>query len=151
MNSGLDMPVLRESRKADWDVVQQLLLAAGLPVEDLGPAMLDGFLIAESGDRIVGLVGLQIYDTTGLLRSLVVAKDARSGGLGGRLVGALEAAAQTAGIDELWLLTIDAEAFFARHGFEIVSRDEAPDCIRQAEEFRDLCPADAHLMRKSIR
>lgn len=151
MNSGLNMPTLRESSSADWPAVRQLLLEAKLPVEDLGPAMLDGFLIAESGEDIVGLVGLQIIDTTGLLRSLVVARSARSGGLGGRLVGALEAAAQTAGIEELWLLTIDAEQFFVRHGFEFVSRDDAPECIRQTDEFRDLCPDNAHLMRKSIR
>lgn len=151
MNSGLSMPTLRESRCDDWPAVRQLLQEAQLPVEDLGPAALDGFLIAESGNNIVGLVGLQIFDTKGLLRSLVVARSARSGGLGGRLVGALEAAAQTAGIEELWLLTIDAEQFFLRHGFEFVSRDEAPDCIQQTEEFRDLCPDDAHLMRKSVR
>lgn len=151
MNSGLNMPTLRESTSADWPAVRQLLQEAQLPVEDLGPATIDGFLIAESGEDMVGLIGLQIFDTKGLLRSLVVARHARSGGLGGRLVGALEAAAQAAGIEELWLLTIDAEQFFARHGFEFMSRDAAPDCIQQTEEFRDLCPDDAHLMSKSLR
>jgi amino-acid N-acetyltransferase len=150
MNSCLDMPTLRHSRADDWDDVRQLLAAAELPVDDLGPELLDGFLIAELDGLIVGLVGLQVFDTTGLLRSLVVAKNARSSGLGGRLVGALDAAAQTAGIDELWLLTIDAEEFFARHGFEIVAREQAPQSIRQSEEFRELCPEDAYLMCKSL-
>ncbi len=151
MNSSLSMPTLRQSRPDDWDEVRQLLAAAELPVDDLCAEMLDSFLIAESGSLIVGLVGLQIFDTTGLLRSLVVTKKARNSGLGGKLVGALEAAAQTAGIDELWLLTIDAENFFARHGFEIVAREQAPASIRRTEEFRELCPGDAHLMRKSLR
>lgn len=143
--------MLRRSSPGDWQNVQQLLTDAGLPTEDLGPDMMDGFLIAESGKSIVGVVGLQVFDNIGLLRSLVVAEDARKAGFGGHLLGAVEAAAQTAGIDELWLLTIDANSFFSRHGFDTSSRDEAPDSIRQTEEFRELCPGDAHLMVKSLR
>ena len=85
-----------------------------------------------------------------MLRSLVVEKSARRYGLGGKLVGALESAAQTAGIAELWLLTIDAERFFQRHDFEIVDRAAAPGEIRNSDEFSTLCPGTAWLMRKSL-
>ena len=150
------MPILRRSVPDDWNNVRRLLIDAGLPVEDLGPALLEGFLIAEAGEcasrgSISGAVGLQIFDNIGLLRSLVVAKSARQSGLGGKLLGAMEAVAQATGIDELWLLTIDANAFFARRGFDIAPRDQAPDSIRQTEEFRELCPDDAFLMFKSLR
>jgi amino-acid N-acetyltransferase len=84
------------------------------------------------------------------LRSLVVAGAARRAGLGGKLVGALEAAAQAAGITELWLLTIDAERFFERHGFDIVERAVAPADIRGTDEFGNLCPDSAFLMRKHL-
>lgn len=151
MNSCIAMPTLRRSEALDLDDVRELLIAAGLPVDDLEASLHDNFLLAESDGEVVGLVGLQLYGTTGLLRSLVVAKDARSSGLGGKLVGAIEAAAQTAGIDELWLLTIDAEKFFSRHGYELAAREQAPECIRQTAEFRELCPDDACLMYKSVR
>jgi len=144
------MPTLRRAKPDDWSAVQALLLAAELPVDDLGPEKLDGFLIAEDEDVTVGLIGLEVLGTLGLLRSLVVAKDARSSGLGGKLVGALESAAEAAGITELWLLTIDAERFFQRHNFEIVDRSAAPDEIRQTDEFSALCPGTAYLMRKSL-
>jgi amino-acid N-acetyltransferase len=127
-----------------------LLDSAELPIEDLQPGMLEQFLIAESADAIVGLIGLQVYESIGLLRSLVVTVSARRSGLAGELVGALEFAAQTAGISELWLLTIDAEKFFARHGFEVAPREAAPDAIRQSEEFADLCPSNAYLMMKKL-
>ena len=154
--SGPGIPTLRSGVAADWHSLQRLLIDAGLPVEDLGPALLEGFLIAESdecesGESIIGAVGLQVFDNIGLLRSLVVAKSARKSGLGGKLLGALEAAAQVAGIDELWLLTIDADAFFERRGFDIAPREQAPESIRQTEEFRELCPGDAFLMVKSLR
>lgn len=148
--SDLHMPTLRQARDDDWAQVSTLLAEAGLPVDDLGPDRLDGFLVAEDGDDVVGLIGLQIFGTTGLLRSLVVEKSARSAGLGGKLIGALESAAQTAGIEDLWLLTIDAERFFERQGFEIVEREVAPDSIRGSDEFSALCPDTAWLMTKSL-
>jgi len=146
----LHMPTLRQAQAADWAAVQQLLQASGLPVEDLGPDRLDGFLVAEDGAELVGLIGLQVFGTTGLLRSLVVADNARRAGLGGKLVGALESAAETAGIRELWLLTIDAEGFFERQGFSIVERESVPGSIRGTEEFAGLCPDSAWLMMKRL-
>ncbi len=129
-------------------MIEALLIESGLPVDDLGADNLDGFLVAEDGVKLVGLIGLQLYGTIGLLRSLVVARDARKLGLGGKLVGALESAAQAAGVTELWLLTIDAENFFERHDFEIMARDAAPASIQQTDEFSNLCPGTAFLMRK---
>lgn len=146
----LHMPTLRQAREKDWQMVRDLLVASSLPIDDLGPDRLDRFLVAEDGGELIGLIGLDIYGTTGLLRSLVVAEPARRAGLGGKLVGALESAAQTAGITDLWLLTIDAEKFFVRHGFDIVEREVAPDEIRETDEFGDLCPQTAYLMTKTI-
>ena len=141
---------LRQAIPGDWRAVQDLLLTADLPVDDLGPDKLSGFLIAEHDNATVGLIGLEVLGTVGLLRSLVVERSARSTGLGGKLVGALESSAEAAGIAELWLLTIDAERFFQRHNFEIVDRTVAPDEIRQTGEFSTLCPDNAYLMRKSL-
>lgn len=146
----LHMPTLRQADAGDWRVIEALLVDSGLPVDDLRADNLDGFLVAEDGSSLVGLIGLQLYGTIGLLRSLVVAKEARRLGLGGKLIGALESAAQSAGVTELWLLTIDAEDFFGRHGFDIVTRNAAPAAIQQTEEFRDLCPGTAFLMRKEM-
>ena len=148
--TSLNMPTLRQALPADWDAVRDLLLDSGLPVEDLGPQKLDGFLIAEDGEVVLGIIGLEVLGTVGLLRSLVVEKNARRAGLGGKLVGALESAAEAAGIVELWLLTIDAEKFFQRHNYEIVERAVAPDEIRRSEEFSSLCPDTAFLMRKAL-
>jgi len=98
----------------------------------------------------VGLIGLEVFGTTGLLRSLVVAKNARASGLGSKLVGALEAAAETAGIGELWLLTVDAGRFFERLGYRSVDRSRVPEAIRGSREFSELCPAAASVMRKRL-
>ena len=148
--TSLNMPTLRQALADDWQAVRDLLLASDLPLDDLGPDKLDGFLIAEDDNAIVGLIGLEVMGTVGLLRSLVVEKTVRSTGLGGKLVGALESAAEAAGIVEVWLLTVDAEQFFQQHNFEIVDRTAAPDEISESEEFSSLCPGTAYLMRKSL-
>ncbi len=146
----LHMPALRQARPGDWRAIRTLLSDAGLPVTDLDQEKLDGFLVAVDDEEVVGLIGLEVFGRTGLLRSLVVATGARRAGLGGKLVGALESAAEVAGIEELWLLTIDAERFFERQGFTIVEREVVPDSIRQTDEFGGLCPDTAYLMMKRL-
>ena len=70
--TSLSMPTLRQALADDWDAVRGLLLASDLPVDDLGPERLDGFLIAEDDNAIVGLIGLEVSGTVGLLRSLTI-------------------------------------------------------------------------------
>ena len=144
------MRALRQAEAEDWLVIKALLVESALPVEDLGPDQLDGFLIAEEGSDVIGLIGLQIHGDIGLLRSLAVATAARHAGVGGKLVEALESASKAAGMTELWLLTIDAERFFERHGFQMMARESAPPGIQQTSEFSDLCPDTAFLMQKCL-
>ena len=108
------------------------------------------FLVAELGENPVGMIGLEHLGSTGLLRSLVVDTSCRGAGLGRLLVAALESAAGDAGLTELWLLTIDADPFFARLDYVMQERDDAPDVIRNTAEFSDLCPGDAVLMKKAL-
>lgn len=155
MNDASDTMVVREAGQDDWQNVRRLLDQAGLPVSDLGPDLLENFLIAERSNtdqsETLGTIGLQQFDQVGLLRSLVVNENIRKSGLGRRLVSALEVNACRAGIKELWLLTIDAERFFECLGYKMMSRDGAPDSIRETDEFRGLCPDGAFLMRKVLR
>lgn len=131
-----------------------LLDEAGLPIADLGPGHLVDFLVAErSGagqSETLGIIGLQRFNQVGLLRSLVVSQRDRKSGLGRRLVSAVEANASCAGVKALWLLTIDAERYFENLGYKMMSRESAPDTIRNTEEFSGLCPDGAYLMRKVL-
>ena len=142
---------IRGAGAAEFDAAIRLLRQAGLPVEDLTAEHLDEFLVAVIGERVAGIVGLEQTDGIGLLRSLVVDPALRSAGLGRVLVAALESKARGQGVTELWLLTIDADAWFEQLGYAVARRDAAPDAIRRSEEFATLCPGDAVLMRKELR
>jgi amino-acid N-acetyltransferase len=132
----------------DLPQAKTMLVAAGLPVTDLAAEHLA--FAAVDGEQLMGLIGFEPYGDIGLLRSLVIAEDARGDGLGRKLVANLEAAARDDGVDELWLLTIDADAYFARLGYEVLERSDAPETIRGTAEFAGLCPGDATLMRKRL-
>jgi amino-acid N-acetyltransferase len=109
------------------------------------------FLLASEQGSPVGMIGIEAYAQIGLLRSLIVDKKCRGKGLGAQLVAALETKAAAKGLTELWLLTIDADAFFVRLDYEVMQRADAPIEIQNSAEFSSLCPGDAVLMRKRLR
>jgi len=142
--------IIRPATSEDFESARAWLVAAGLPTADLSDTQMEHFLVAVNEDTPVGIIGLEPFEDAGLLRSLVVDPSVRGGGIGQTLIAALEANAASRGIATLWLLTTDADAYFATQGYEVKVRDEAPDCIRNTVEFSKLCPGDAVLMRKLL-
>ncbi len=53
-------------------------------------------------------------------------------------------------IERLILLTQTAAAFFARYGYQVIGRSEAPADVQGTEEFRSLCPSSAACMAKRL-
>lgn len=143
---------IRPASNDDWGACRQLLDAAGLPTEDLARKSMAAFLVAESCDdaELVGLIGLEQYGRVGLLRSLVVTAAVRGTGVGSALLKALQNLAVERNVSNLWLLTIDADRYFAGNGFIVTERTQAPAAIAATSEFVDLCPADAVLMHKTL-
>ncbi len=84
----------------------------------------------------------------GLLRSLVVKEEFRGKGYGRRLCQELIELAKQKGVEELYLLTTNAEGFFRKLGFSVIKREDAPGVIQKTEEFSALCPSSAVCMRK---
>lgn len=126
-----------------------LLAAAGLPSSDLTEPLLDNFLFSGPRDAPTGLVGLEIYDSVALLRSLAVAPDARRSGLGSALLEQAEGYAYARGVRSLYLLTTTAQRFFESRGYRLTSRENCPAAIRSTSEFASLCPASSALLVKT--
>ncbi len=145
MNHSIEV---RRARAADLAAAQCWLTEAGLPAADLTAQHMQSFLVGVIEKLPVGMIGLEPLGSVALLRSLVVDESHRSSGVGAQLVAALERIAADQGIMELWLLTIDAERYFARLGYRVRERSEAPDPIRGTAEYASLCPGDAVLMSK---
>jgi amino-acid N-acetyltransferase len=126
-----------------------LLQSEGLPVEDL-PKDLSNFYMATDNGFIVGAIGLEIYDRSGLLRSLVVKPEYRKMKIATSMVDELQKQARILGLKEIYLLTETATNYFSKIGFEETSRDEAPVALKQSTEFSHVCPSTAIFMKKKI-
>lgn len=142
--------VIRPADASDLPTAVAWLQGEGLPIADLTSAHMQDFLVALQDGTPIGMIGLEAHADCGLLRSLYVAKDSRSTGAGARLITALEAKAKEHQMQQLWLLTIDADTFFLRHGYAVMPRAAAPAAIQTSAEFSSLCPGDAVLMRKQL-
>jgi amino-acid N-acetyltransferase len=130
------------------DSILSLLQAEKLPVE--GITSLDKFFIAVSNEDVIGVIGLEVYNQYGLLRSLAVKKEYRNKSTGTLLITALETLATTLGLDSIYLLTETAPAYFERKGYQKIKRDETPSAIQLSAEFSSICPTTAQIMQKQI-
>jgi amino-acid N-acetyltransferase len=138
------------SRPQDLLPILALLEANQLPIRDLARNGSVRFLVARDGDSLAGVIALESFGKTGLLRSLAVPDAQRGRGFGVALTQALEDEARQAGIGRLVLLTETAADFFARLGYERIERGSAPDAVRGSQEFTSLCPATATCMAKIL-
>lgn len=140
---------LRAADRAALEYVETLLERNALPAEDVR-ARPDCFYFAVRDGNRVGVGGLEVNGTAGLLRSVVVEEAYRGQGVGGALVAALEERAADNGVGTLYLLTTTAAPFFAARGYEELDRERVPPAIRETTEFAELCPASATCMHRSL-
>lgn len=142
------MPSLTPVRASDPTFVGRLR-AHHLPVEDLEADGAACFAVVED-DAVVGYGGLVERGPDALLRSVVVA-DAPGHGAGRLTVEAICRQARANGVERVWLLTTDAQAFFAALGWTAVERAHAPKALLETTQFQSTCPASATLMVRCVR
>ena len=128
--------------------IASLLESNGLPTEDLAASQ-DVLLFACTADNsLYGTVGLELYGSIGLVRSLAVAPARRSEGTGATLLSYAERFAAGRGVSDLFLLTTTAEQYFASRGYTLADRASAPAAIKNTKQFSGLCSATAVFMVK---
>lgn len=142
--------LIRIATRADELVIDELLASAKLPMLDRAVFQPGDFRIAEDGALAIAAVGIERYESDGLLRSLVVAPQARGQGVGESLVSEIENHAYVTGLNSLCLLTTTADTFFRRFGYEFIQRIDMPAAVQRSSEFSTLCPASAVCMRKML-
>ena len=140
---------LRAAGSGDLETLAALLSAEGLPPMDPAEGNTH-FQVIDDGQGVVATAGIESHGACALLRSVVVAPGQRGRGLARRLVEHMAVLAGALGHDTLYLLTMDAEEYFAGLGFTRIAREQAPDEIRRCRQFREQCPDSAVLMRRPI-
>lgn len=129
--------------------VRSLLEMAGLPYCDIDDKI-ENFFGCGSAENPGGVVGLELYGSDALLRSLAVSTEYQGRGCASALVTEAECFARENRVSRIYLLTETAKDFFERRGYHIVGRETAPEGIRNSLEFSVLCPASAIFMCKTL-
>jgi len=141
---------LRPARETDLAAIERLLTASELPLAGVADH-LPTFVVAEAEGALVGVAGLELCRDEALLRSVAVAPEWRSRGVGRALVTRVIADAEARGIRALYLLTTTAEHYFPSFGFHRTTRDAVPAAVRATTEFQGACPDSATVMCCTLR
>lgn len=150
------LPTFRAATRDDTPAIEALLTDAGLPttgVATLLHADPQQFVVAAERDgeeRVVAVAGLEVCCDNALLRSVAVHREWQRHGLGVELVRRVVCEAEARGIHALYLLTMTAEHYFPRFGFEVVGRSSVPSEIAGTVEFASACPSSAIAMTKAL-
>jgi len=138
-------PALRWATGADWPAIASLLRAHRLPL-DGAQVHLPDFVVAVSNGEVVACAGAEVHGDVALLRSVAVAPGLQGRGVGRLMVAHLIEEARRRRLSALYLLTLAAPEYFARHGFKRLSAGQAPAALRASAEFQGACPESAVLM-----
>jgi amino-acid N-acetyltransferase len=141
--------VLRRATADDDVILRALLSEAGLPFVDVATGQQE-FVVATVDGEIAGCVGLELFGSDALLRSLAVRESHRAKGLGDALTNRIVALAGDMGVARLYLLTTTAAPFFACRGFLPADRRTVPEAISKSAQFTGLCPSTAVCMHRAI-
>ena len=149
MNNPINSLRIRKATPDDLPAIYEIVRGTKLPTEGIADHV-SNFLVAEFDGKVVGTIGLEIYQSTGLLRSAAILPKLQNRGVGNRLFNVLIDYAKEEGISELFLLTETARDYFARKGFTEISRQEVRAVILSSEEFKSCCPTTAVCMKKKL-
>jgi len=122
----------------DWPKIKALLRETGLPHEDIKTPQLKHFLVIRDGERISGVVGIELYGPVAFLRSLAVSPNYHRFGFASNLLAKIEEYAKSKGAETLYLLTMTAGGFFEKKGYQRVDRKAVPEAIQGTSEFGGL-------------
>jgi len=134
---------------SDEDEIKVLLSQSKLPFEDISGHLAE-FVVARSGGKVVGVIGLEYCGEISLGRSLAVAPAFRGRDIAKELYRHIVIQAKFKGIKELYMLTTTAADFFAKIGFRKTVKDSAPEAVKATQEFQNGCPLTAVCMVKSL-
>ena len=140
---------IEDAHPGDLSAVLELLAGATLPRAGVAQHF-DTFLVARSGERLVGAIGLERYGDSGLLRSAVVSPDRRGEGIGRALAAELLKRSAGGGVKRVFLLTETAAPFFGHLGFVPIAREAVDARVRSSVEFTEACPVSAACLWRPI-
>jgi amino-acid N-acetyltransferase len=140
---------IRPAINVDIREIEGLLSSYLLPTIDIYESTVKLF-VATYNNQLIGSIGIEKYNEIGLLRSLAVNSKYKNQKVGEGLIQYLLDYCINEKITELYLLTTTAEKYFDKFGFHKIDRNKVPEEIMQTQEFKDICPISAVVMKRKL-
>ncbi|NOZ53010.1 MAG: GNAT family N-acetyltransferase [Gammaproteobacteria bacterium] len=140
----------RKAIGADLNEMRKIRVASELLSVDFAEH-LENFIVIEDAGEIIGLGGFDVYDDSGLVRSLVVIPKYRGKGIAKNIDRRIEDNAYHLSIKALYFLTESAVEYFQKLGFAVQQRIKAPISVMNTTQFRELCPSSVTFMFRNFK
>lgn len=142
---------LADKSETNLAIVSQLLSEADLVPVALKNEQLHLFCKFAEEEQIIGVVGVEVYGSACLLRSLAVREDKRNAGIARALLKEALVFAQQSGCFDVYLITETIGETMLRYGFTVINRKDVPQEILESPYFNGICPCSSQVMHKNIK
>lgn len=129
----------------DLEQIYELLEEFNLPVIGINDHI-ENFYFMKVRGQVVGVVGLEIYENIGLLRSLAVKSSYQGNKIGHKLVDHMIDYAKNIPLDRIYLFTETADTWFERFGFFRIQTEELNPLLKRSQEFT-LCSQSVRMLK----
>ncbi|MGE5405673.1 MAG: GNAT family N-acetyltransferase [Candidatus Saccharibacteria bacterium] len=130
--------IVDRAKPHELEQVMSLLSICSLTAVGMDMHFETYWVVRDKG-RIIGSVGLEVYENSGMLRSFAVHPEYRNHGIGRALAQALLEYAKSIGLKKVFLLTKTAPLYFARLGFEAIDESQVEPAVSDSLLFKEVC------------
>lgn len=145
LHAGIDY-LIQTATPANFPALHELLAISDLTAAGVDPAT-GVYFVAIQQERLLGMIGIEVYGSASLVRSFAVSPAARKSGVGNALLQHALHYLKTSGLPEVFLLTNTAEDYFSRQGFTKIDRQEIPAVVLESSALGNSCPASSICMK----
>lgn len=140
----LNLVTLEQVPNSDLGL-RSALVAAHLPIDDIGEEGRTFYRAVSRSAEVVGFAGIEECGADFLLRSTVVLPSHRGQGLGRAIVE--QAIQGLFGNGDVYLATTTAAPFFSELGFVRTLRESVPPAVLATRQLSSICPSSATIMK----
>jgi N-acetylglutamate synthase-like GNAT family acetyltransferase len=139
-------PSVRSAAGPDLPHIATMLHGGGL-MSGAARERIGRTIVAETDRSPIATASWEPAGECAVLRSVAVATEHRRAGAGTIVVAATLRRIFESGFRDVYLVTENAQPFFAACGFQTIDRDELPDAVATHPQLTRECPVSAPAMR----
>ena len=139
----------RIATQIEIEQIKKLLSTVSLHNGDVSETI-ENCIVAIDKGKVVGTAAIECRKKHALLKSFAVSPSHQKTGIGKNLFQQISSLCYQLDIQNLFLLTTDAESYFTKFNFIIIGRDTVPKILSETTEFQTLCPASAICMQLDL-